>query len=65
MSDGYQNQFGGTKQKKFLSKNLKQLLTDNCQKPMDVQKEILEDTLIKWIGTGEQIDDITIFGLEI
>ena len=65
MSDGYQDQFGGTKFKKFLSKNLKQLLIDNCQLPMDEQKQILEKTLVEWIGDGEQIDDITVVGIKI
>ena len=65
MSDGYQDQFGGTNGKKFLSKNLKQLLIDNCQLPMDEQKQVLEKTLIEWIGDGEQIDDITVVGIKI
>jgi len=65
MSDGYEDQFGGPKHKKFLSKNLKQLLIDNCQLQMEGQKQILEKTLNEWIGNGEQIDDITILGIKI
>jgi len=65
MSDGYEDQFGGPKFKKFLSKNLKQLLIANCQLPMNEQKEILEKTLNEWIGEGEQIDDITLLGIRI
>ncbi|OFX17464.1 MAG: hypothetical protein A2033_12075 [Bacteroidetes bacterium GWA2_31_9] len=65
MSDGYEDQFGGLKFKKFLSKNLKQLLVANCQLPMNEQKEVLEKTLVDWIGSGEQIDDITILGIRI
>ena len=65
MSDGYEDQFGGPKGKKFLSKNLKQLLVDNSQLTMKEQKEKLEKTLFNWIGDGEQIDDITILGLSI
>jgi len=65
MSDGYQDQFGGPNGKKFLSKNLKQLILTNCQLPMEEQKLILEKTLDNWIGKGEQIDDITILGLKI
>jgi serine phosphatase RsbU (regulator of sigma subunit) len=67
MSDGYEDQFGGPNHKKFLSKNLKQLLKDNCKLPMSEQKEILEKTLINWMGADinlqEQIDDITILGI--
>ena len=65
MSDGYQDQFGGPNGKKFLSKNLKQLLIANCHLPMENQKQILEKTLLGWIGDSEQIDDITILGLKI
>ena len=65
MSDGYQDQFGGPNGKKFLSKNLKQLLKDNSQLTMNEQKEILETTILNWIGNGEQIDDITILGIKI
>ncbi|HBF87775.1 MAG TPA: hypothetical protein DDX39_03955 [Bacteroidales bacterium] len=65
MSDGYEDQFGGPKGKKFLSKNLKQLLLDNSQLPMKKQKEILEKTITDWIGNGEQIDDITVLGIKI
>lgn len=65
LTDGYEDQFGGPKQKKFLSKNLKQLLISICNLPMADQKNILDKTLIEWIGQGEQIDDITIVGIKL
>ncbi|OFX22851.1 MAG: hypothetical protein A2033_00225 [Bacteroidetes bacterium GWA2_31_9] len=65
MSDGYQDQFGGLKFKKFLSKNLKQLLVANSELPMEQQRQILETTLVEWIGDGEQIDDVTLVGIRI
>jgi serine phosphatase RsbU (regulator of sigma subunit) len=65
LSDGYEDQFGGPKGKKFLSYNLKQLLLDKYQKTMSDQKSILDSTLAIWIGEGEQIDDITILGIKI
>jgi hypothetical protein len=65
MSDGYEDQFGGPKGKKFLSRNLKQLLLDNSGKSLIEQREILENSLNNWIGKGEQIDDITILGMKI
>ncbi len=64
-SDGYEDQFGGPKYKKFLSKNLKQLLFANSQQPMTIQKDVLEQTLNDWKGNTEQIDDITIMGIKI
>ncbi|OFY88994.1 MAG: hypothetical protein A2236_01585 [Bacteroidetes bacterium RIFOXYA2_FULL_33_7] len=65
ISDGYEDQFGGSKGKKFMSKNLKQLFIDNCHLSMNEQKEVLEKTLTDWIGDGEQIDDITVMGIKI
>jgi serine phosphatase RsbU (regulator of sigma subunit) len=65
MSDGYEDQFGGPKGKKFMSKRLKELLVTNYELPMQEQKEILEKTLNTWIGNSEQIDDITVMGIRI
>lgn len=64
-TDGYADQFSEKLNKKFMYKNLKKLLIDNSQKPMNEQKEVLEKTLIEWIGDGEQIDDITVLGIKI
>ncbi len=66
-SDGYQDQFGGPKNKKFMSKRLKDLFLQIAQKPMKEQKEILDNTLFDWIKTGSsnQIDDVIVIGVRI
>ena len=68
-SDGYADQFGGPKGKKFMSKQLKQLLIDNYQLPMQEQKEVLENAIENWMNYEkdiyEQIDDITVMGIKI
>jgi serine phosphatase RsbU (regulator of sigma subunit) len=68
-SDGYQDQFGGPKGKKFYSKFLKQMLIEICEKPMAEQKEILDKTIEDWKNNYdekfEQTDDITIVGIKI
>ncbi|PIP54973.1 MAG: hypothetical protein COX07_02435 [Bacteroidetes bacterium CG23_combo_of_CG06-09_8_20_14_all_32_9] len=64
-SDGYKDQFGGPNNKKFKAKQLKELLIDNCNLSMKEQKDVLENTLVNWIGRGEQIDDITMLGIKI
>jgi len=64
-SDGYEDQFGGLENKKFMTKHLKKLLLDNSQKPMTVQKENIETALSDWIGQAEQIDDIMVIGIKI
>ena len=65
LSDGYEDQFGGPKNKKFMAKQLKELFVDIADKPMNEQNEILDKTLKNWIGEHEQIDDITILGIKI
>ena len=62
-SDGYVDQFGGNRGKKFKSANLKKLLVSIQAKSMDEQKVILDDTFEKWRGSNEQIDDVCIIGV--
>lgn len=64
-TDGYIDQFNGHTGKKFLKKNLKQLLLEVQDHPMGKQKEILEERLLSWQGSSPQIDDILILGLKI
>ncbi len=64
-SDGYADQFGGKKGKKFKSKNLKQLLVDIHKKDMNKQKEILNNNFEKWRDSNEQIDDVLLVGIKI
>ncbi len=64
-SDGYVDQFGGAKQKKFMTKNFKELLLRINKKSMVEQKNILDNTIQEWMGEVEQIDDILVLGLRI
>jgi len=64
-TDGYADQFGGPKGKKFKYKQMEELLLANASKPMDEQKDVLENTLEKWKGTLEQVDDILIIGIRV
>jgi tetratricopeptide (TPR) repeat protein len=64
-TDGYADQFGGPKGKKFKYKQLQQLLVDNSSKSMDEQKELLDKTIEDWRGSLEQIDDILIVGIKV
>jgi serine phosphatase RsbU (regulator of sigma subunit) len=64
-SDGFPDQFGGVNGGKFKTKQFKKLLMEIHQKPMDEQKNILDNTLIEWQGNHEQVDDITVIGIKI
>ncbi|WP_041264044.1 PAS domain-containing protein [Bernardetia litoralis] len=64
-SDGYQDQFGGHNGQKFMRKNLKELISKNRHLSMVKQKEVLAETLEKWQGNYNQIDDILVMGFEL
>jgi len=64
-SDGFLDQFGGPRRKKFMSKNFKNLLLDIQGVPLKDQGEALERVLVDWMGDISQIDDILVMGLRI
>lgn len=64
-SDGYADQFGGPRSKKFMYKQLKTLLLESYQKDTLTQEKILDHNLKAWKGDQEQIDDILIIGIRI
>ncbi len=64
-TDGYADQFGGPKGKKFKYKQLQELIVANAHKPMDEQKNILDVAIESWKGNLEQVDDILIIGIRV
>jgi serine phosphatase RsbU (regulator of sigma subunit) len=64
-SDGYPDQFGGPRGKKFKYKPFKQMLLQHAHLSMPEQLQILSSTLDEWQGTHPQIDDICVIGLAI
>jgi serine phosphatase RsbU (regulator of sigma subunit) len=64
-SDGYADQFGGPKGKKFKYKQLKELLISIQGQPMQEQREILKRRLDEWKGNLEQVDDILVIGVRV
>jgi serine phosphatase RsbU (regulator of sigma subunit)/tetratricopeptide (TPR) repeat protein len=64
-TDGYADQFGGQKGKKFKYKNLKNLFLSIYYLPERQQKELTSNTFDTWKGELEQVDDILILGLKI
>ena len=64
-SDGYSDQFGGEKKKKFMTGRFKELLLSISEKTMSEQKEILQKTFNDWQGEQEQVDDVLVIGIRI
>lgn len=62
-SDGFVDQFGGPKGKKFMGKRFQRLLLDVHQQPMEEQREVLYKALKEWTGDLEQVDDVCVIGV--
>ncbi len=64
-TDGYADQFGGPKGKKFKYKQLEDLLLDISTKDMPTQQHILLSKITEWKGDLEQIDDVCVIGVRV
>jgi serine phosphatase RsbU (regulator of sigma subunit) len=62
-SDGFADQFGGPKQKKFMSMQLRETLVAMAGMPMLQQGERLNEIFEEWRGDSPQIDDVTLIGV--
>ncbi len=62
-TDGFADQFGGVKGKKFMYKPFKRMLLKNSQLPLEKQYYLLSEILDQWMGNIEQVDDICIMGI--
>ncbi len=64
-TDGYADQFGGPKGKKFMYKKFKELLASLQDNSMEEQEKILYNTFKDWKGKLEQVDDVLVIGVKI
>ncbi len=64
-SDGYADQFGGQKGKKYKYKSFKDILFNISELAMEEQKNILDVNFENWKNNEEQTDDVLILGLKI
>jgi serine phosphatase RsbU (regulator of sigma subunit) len=64
-TDGYADQFGGPKGKKFKYKQLADLILRNKDLPMNEQCNVLDNTFTDWKGNIEQVDDVCIIGIKL
>ncbi|TND08372.1 MAG: protein serine/threonine phosphatase [Bacteroidetes bacterium] len=65
LTDGYADQFGGPKGKKFKYKMLKKTLLEIHRKPMNEQQALLDEIFENWKGNLEQVDDVLVIGIRI
>jgi serine phosphatase RsbU (regulator of sigma subunit) len=64
-TDGYADQFGGPKGKKYKYKPLNELILVNHQIALSQQQELLSSNFNDWKGNLEQVDDVCVIGIKI
>lgn len=64
-SDGFQDQFGGPDDKKFLSRNFNKLLEESANLPIQDQCDTLERKFADWSKNTSQTDDVCVLGFEV
>ncbi|MCS6967040.1 MAG: SpoIIE family protein phosphatase [Cytophagales bacterium] len=64
-SDGFQDQFGGSRNQKYMSKRFRNLLHALSFMPMSMQYERLQQEFVEWKGNEEQTDDVLVIGFKI
>ena len=64
-TDGYADQFGGPRGKKFKYKQLNELLLSIHPKPLNVQHVELKNAFENWKGNLEQVDDVCVIGIKL
>ena len=64
-TDGFADQFGGEKGKKFKYKPFQQFLIENASLPLEEQRKKLDTTFENWKGDLEQVDDVLVVAIKI
>jgi len=64
-SDGFQDQFGGPDDRKFMAKRLRETLVDLQKYPIEQQLGHLKEIFSQWKGTNKQTDDVLMIGFSL
>jgi serine phosphatase RsbU (regulator of sigma subunit) len=62
-SDGFADQFGGPKGKKFMYRRFRDLLLAISEQPAERQRTLMQEAFNQWRGAYEQVDDILVIGM--
>ena len=65
LTDGFQDQFGGSKGKKFMVKKMREYVLSISHLPMQEQHQKLDEVFSDWKGDLEQVDDVCVIGVRI
>lgn len=63
-SDGFQDQFGGKEDKKYMVRNFRTLLLETSKLPLSEQNSKIKETFSSWKNNSSQTDDVLVMGFE-
>ena len=64
-SDGFADQFGGDREKKYKTKQFKAFLVSIYKKEVTIQQQLIQKEFKQWKGENEQIDDVCVMGIRV
>jgi serine phosphatase RsbU (regulator of sigma subunit) len=64
-TDGYKDQFGGERDKKFSSKQFREIVAETSSQSIDKQLSAISNTFNVWKGENEQVDDVLVMGIKL
>ncbi len=64
-TDGYADQFGGGKNKKYMKRRFMEFLLSISDEPMSTQEDLVRSEFGNWMGAEEQTDDVCVFGVKV
>ncbi len=65
LTDGFQDQFGGPKGKKYMIKNMREFILSNSHLSMQEQHQKINKVFSNWKGELEQVDDVCVIGVKV
>lgn len=63
-SDGFPDQFGGDRVKKYSQRRFQELLLEVSGLPIALQEDRIEKEFIEWKGELDQLDDVCVMGVK-
>ncbi len=64
-SDGYPDQFGGAKGKKYMTANFKKFVLSIKDESITRQHNLIKDNINDWMKGFEQVDDLLVIGIKL
>ena len=65
LTDGFQDQFGGPRGKKFMVKKMREYILSISNLSMEEQRKCISEVFTNWKGEIEQVDDVCVIGVKI